>query len=452
MHKVVERGTKSLINSRIKRKSFLNKIVHNVDDLIPHFQNGMYIGWSGFAGTSYPKVVPIALADHVEKNNLQGKLKMNLFVGASTGPETEDRWAMLDMIDKRYPHQNGHHIRNGINQGRIRFSDEHLAIFANELIGGYYTMDKPHGSKRTLDVAIIEATEITEDGCIVPGASVEDEVSNAIANHIVGFFKNEIEQGRLPKNLLPLQSGIGSIANAVVGGLSRGPFDNISVWTEVVQDTFLDFFDNGKLKFASATSLRFSPAGFNRLFNNWETYQNKLVLRNQSISNSAELVRRLGVIAMNTPVEFDIYGHVNSTCTFGSKMLNGLGGSGEFLRNSKLSIVHAPSTRPTKSDPHGISSVIPFASHIDHPEHDIDILVTEQGLADIRGLAPYERAKVIIEKCAHPIYKPILMEYLETSHSLGIKKGMGHEPHQLDKAFKFYTNLFEKGTMRIDKW
>lgn len=42
--------------------------------------------------------VPTALAEHVEKNNLQGKLKYNLFVGASSGAETENRWARNNMV------------------------------------------------------------------------------------------------------------------------------------------------------------------------------------------------------------------------------------------------------------------------------------------------------------------------------------------------------------------
>lgn len=95
-----------------------------------------YMGWSGFTGVGYPKMIPTALADHVEKNNLQGKLKFNLFVGASTGAETEDRWASLDMIDRRYPHQVGRNIKKGINQGRIRFADKHLSMFPQDLIYG----------------------------------------------------------------------------------------------------------------------------------------------------------------------------------------------------------------------------------------------------------------------------------------------------------------------------
>ena len=192
------------------------------------------------------------------------------------------------------------------------------------------------------------------------------------------------------------------MANAIIGGLAKGPFDKVNVWTEVLQDTFLDFFDSDKLAFATATSIRFSPEGFDRFYNNWSDYEDRLLLRSQQVANSPEIIRRLGVIAMNTPVEVDGYAHANSTNALGSKMLNGLGGSGDFLRNAAISIMHTPSSRPSKTDPTGISCIVPMASHIDHTEHDIDVIVTEQGLADVRGLCPRDRFPLIIEKCAHP--------------------------------------------------
>ncbi len=74
------------------------------------------------------------LADHVEKNNLQGKLKYSLFVGASSGAETENRWAALDMIERRSPHQVGKNIAKGINEGRINFFDKHLSMFPSDLV------------------------------------------------------------------------------------------------------------------------------------------------------------------------------------------------------------------------------------------------------------------------------------------------------------------------------
>jgi len=252
--------------------------------------------------------------------------------------------------------------------------------------------------------------------------------------------------------LLPIQSGVGNIANAVIDGTGNGSFTDINVWTEVLQDSFLPFIDSGKLKFASSTSVKLSPKNFKHFFANLDKYKQKIILRPQQISNAPEVIRRLGVVAMNTPVEIDIYGHANSTMVLGSKMVHGIGGSGDFLRNAKISILHTPSVRPTKTDPLGISTIVPMVSHVDHTEHDNDVFVTENGLADLRGLAPRERAKLIIEKCSHPAYKPLLKDYLETATKLCLANGMGHEPHMLSKVFKMYVNLQEKGTMRITSW
>lgn len=78
--------------------------------------------------------MPTFLADHVEKNNLQGQIKYDLFVGASSGAETENRWAGLDMINRRAPHQVGKAIAKGINEGRINFFDKHLSMFPSDLV------------------------------------------------------------------------------------------------------------------------------------------------------------------------------------------------------------------------------------------------------------------------------------------------------------------------------
>ncbi|KAJ7154191.1 hypothetical protein C8R46DRAFT_1118968 [Mycena filopes] len=522
----------SVLRERVRRPAFLEKLCEP-EDLIPLFKNDDYIGWSGFTGVGYPKRVPTAIADHVQANNLQSKNRFNLFVGASVGPEVEDRWAALDIIARRYPHQVGKETAKGINAGRIEFADKHLSMFPQDLTYGYYGLNKKHGDpKKHLDWAIVEATAITEDGHIVPGASVgatpeiletaekiiievnthlpnleglhdishsfippnrqpylishpEDRIgktsiaidpdrviaiveshlpdntgenapetaeSRAIAGHLIEFLSSEVDAGRLPKSLLPLQSGIGNVANSIIGGLAAGPFDKVMVWTEVLQDTFLQFFDSGKLDFATATSIKFSPEGFDHFYSHWSDYQDRLLLRSQQVANAPEIIRRLGVIAMNTPLEVDIYAHANSTCALGSRMLNGLGGSGDFLRNAKLSIMHTPSSRPTKTDPTGISCIVPFVSHVDHTEHDLDIIVTEQGLADVRGLSPRERAPIIIQKCAHPDYRDMLMDYYEISLKECLAAGRGHEPHMLRNAFKFHTHFMEHGTMKVNGW
>ncbi len=280
-----------------------------------------------------------------------------------------------------------------------------------------------------------------------------DDTSRAIAGHLIEFLEHEVAHGRLPASLLPLQSGIGNIANAVIGGLETSNFRNLKVWTEVIQDTFLDLFDSGRLDFATATSVRFSPEGFKRFYDNWEAYHGKLLLRSQQVSNSPEIIRRLGIIGMNTPVEVDIYAHANSTCVMGSRMLNGLGGSADFLRSAKYSIMHTPSTRPSKADPHGVSCIVPMCTHVDQTEHDLDVIVTENGLADVRGLSPRERARVIIDKCAHNVYKPILQAYFDKAEFECLRKGWGHEPHLLWNSFDMHKALNEEGSMRkVNSW
>jgi acetyl-CoA hydrolase len=281
----------------------------------------------------------------------------------------------------------------------------------------------------------------------------EDDTSRAIAANIIEFLEHEVKHGRLPPSLLPLQSGIGNIANSVIGGLVNSNFKNLKVWTEVLQDTFLDLFDSGRLDFATATSIRFSPNGFKRFYDHWENYFDKLLLRAQQVSNSPEIIRRLGVIGMNTPVEVDIYAHANSTCVMGSRMLNGIGGSADFLRSAKYSMMHTPSTRPSKTDPYGVSCIVPMCTHVDQTEHDLDVIVTEQGLADVRGLSPKERARVIIEKCAHPEYRPILEDYFKKAEFECMKRGWGHEPHLLWNSFDMHKAFDLEGSMRkIKTW
>ncbi|MCD8296957.1 MAG: acetyl-CoA hydrolase, partial [Prevotella sp.] len=149
-----------------------------------------------------------------------------------------------------------------------------------------------------------------------------------------------------------------------------------------------------------------------------------------------EVIRRLGVIAINTAIEVDIYGNANSTHISGIKMMNGIGGSGDFERNAYISIFTCPSTAKGGL----ISSVVPMVSHHDHSEHDVNVIVTEQGIADLRGKSPLERAALIIDNCAHPDYRPMLREYLKIS--IG-----GHTRHCLPAAFAMHDTLLRKGDM-----
>jgi succinyl-CoA:acetate CoA-transferase len=268
-----------------------------------------------------------------------------------------------------------------------------------------------------------------------------DAVSQAIAGHIVEFIKHERKMGRLPENL-PFQSGVGNVANAVLGVMAHDPsIQSVSMYTEVIQDSIFDIIDAGKLRVASTSALTLSSAGQKRFLEHLDSYRSRFVLRQQEISNHPEIVRRLGIVAMNTALEFDIFGNVNSTHVMGSSMMNGIGGSADFSRNSYLPIFMTPSTAKDGK----ISSVVPMVTHVDHNEHSTQIFVTEQGIADVRGLSPVARARVIIENCAHPDYKPILSDYLE----YGLKHAPSkHTPHVLSKAFQLHQKFLDTGSMQ----
>jgi succinyl-CoA:acetate CoA-transferase len=267
-----------------------------------------------------------------------------------------------------------------------------------------------------------------------------DEMSQRIAGHLVEFLQQEVKLGRLPAELLPLQSGVGNIANAVLAGLDAGPFKNLSAYTEVLQDGMLDMLRSGTLAMASATALSLSPKAMADFNERIDFYRERIVLRPQEISNHPEVIRRLGVIAMNAMIEADIYGNVNSTHVMGSSIMNGIGGSGDFARNAYLSIFMTPSVAKDGA----ISCIVPMVSHVDHTEHDVEIIVTEQGLADLRGLSPTQRARLIIEKCAHPDYRPALSDYFERSLRDAVGK---HTPHRLDEALSWHSRYLESGNM-----
>jgi len=266
-----------------------------------------------------------------------------------------------------------------------------------------------------------------------------DEKTTAIAKHLLAFFENEVLLGRLTDRLLPLQAGIGKVANAVLTGFKDSNFYDLTMFSEVLQDSTFDLIDSGKLSFASASSITVSQECYERVLGNLSKYKDKFVLRPQNISNTPGLIRRLGVIAINTAIEFDIYGNVNSTHIGGTKIMNGIGGSGDFARNAYLSIF----VTQAASKGNNISHVLPMVSHTDHTEHDVDILVTDVGLADLRGLAPRERAQKIIDNCVHPDYKEELQSYFDRACEKG-----GHTPHLLQEAFSWHIRFSETGSMK----
>ena len=502
------------MSERISHAGLRGKVM-SADEAASFIQPGDQIGFSGFTGAGYPKVVPGALAKRITEATERGEdFRVSVFTGASTAPELDGVLAETNGVLWRMPYQSDPILRKKINDGTTLYSDMHLSHSGPQASQGFVGK---------VNVAVVEAVRITDTGAIVPSSSVGNSVnyldsaeriiievnnwqslelegmhdifrvglppqreiipvtesgqrigtsaididvnkvvaivetdapdrnspfkpldddSRAIAGHLIEFLENEVTQGRLPANLLPLQSGVGNIANAVLEGLSESNFENLTSYTEVIQDGMVSLLDNGTMSVASATSFALSPDAAERMNQNASDYAKKIVLRPQDVSNSPEVIRRLGVISCNGLIEADIYGNVNSTHIMGTRMMNGIGGSGDFTRNAYISTFVSPSLAKGGD----ISTIVPMVSHHDHTEHDTMVIITEQGLADLRGLAPRKRARVVIENCAHPDFRAELLDYVERAEKGGVSAL--HTPHNLDESLSWHQRFVETGSMR----
>lgn len=269
-----------------------------------------------------------------------------------------------------------------------------------------------------------------------------DAVTDRIGQNVANFLASDMRRGIIPSTFLPLQSGVGNIANAVLSALGRDssipPFE---MYTEVIQDSVIKLIKEGRVKFGSTCSLSVTNDCLDDIYQHMDFFRHKLVLRPSEISNCPEVIRRIGVISMNTAIETDIYGNVNSTHICGTKMMNGIGGSGDFTRSAYISIFSCPSTAKGGC----ISSIVPMVSHLDHSEHSVNVIITEQGIADLRGKSPMERAQTVIENCAHPDYRSLLWDYLKISTK-------GQTSHSLRAALGMHQVFLEKGDMRLTDW
>lgn len=494
-----------MLENRIRRPELMARL-SSAGAAAALVRDGMTVGMSGFTRAGDAKAVPLAMAERAKVD----PFTITLLTGASLGHNIDGLLTEAHVLARRAPFQTDPGLRAAINRGEVMFIDHHLSEMVEHLRAR---------EMGRLDIAIVEATAITEEGWIVPTTSVGntasfarladkvvveinlsqplaleglhdiyiptrrptrepigimapdsrigspyirvdpdkiaaivvttqsdsastvepgDAVTAAIAGHITGFLEAEVAAGRLDMSLNPLQAGIGSIANSVLGAFVDGPFHDLTMYSEVLQDSTFALFEAGKLRFASGSAITLSADYAARVLADIAPYRDRVVLRPQEISNHPEVIRRLGIIGINTALEFDLYGNVNSTHVNGTHMMNGIGGSGDFARNAYLSIFVARSLAKEGA----ISSVVPMVSHVDHTEHDVDVLVTENGLADLRGLAPRERALQVISHCVHPDYRAQLEDYFDRAVARG-----GHTPHFIEEALSWHARRRETGTM-----
>ena len=462
------------------------------------------VGFSGFTPAGCPKVVPGAIAKKAIAEHEKGNpFQIGMFTGASTGDKLDGELARANAIKFRTPYQSNKDLRALLNSHGAQYFDMHLSELAQSLRYGFLGK---------IDVAIVEAADVTEDGEIVPTSGVGilpticrmadriiielncrhpkeirgmhdiyepadppyrreipiytpsdrigsdcvkvdpakivgvvktdepneggkfsplDDVTMAIGQNVANFLVGEIKAGRLPKEFVPLQSGVGNVANAVLGCMGENKdIPAFNVYTEVIQDAVIALMKEGRVKFASGCSLSVSNEVIRDIYANLDFFKDKILLRPQEISNNPEVARRLGLVAINTALEADIFGNINSTHVSGTRMMNGIGGSGDFTRSAMLSIFTTPSTAKEGK----ISAFVPMVSHLDHSEHSVKVIITEYGVADLRGKSPIQRARCIIDNCVHPDYKPLLEEYLHERYGVS-------PVHSLEEITRLHSNF-----------
>lgn len=276
----------------------------------------------------------------------------------------------------------------------------------------------------------------TDEPDVLPTLDPPDEVSERIADHLLHFLRREMSAGRIPPEFLPVQAGAGNLVNSVMArlGVSEG-MPPLQLYGDVFQDAMVDLMEAGHVRGASATSLTLSPSRLRHVFANMDFFASRLVVRPQEIANDVSVLRRLGVIAINQVLEADIFGCANSTRVRDGRSSSG-GGSGDFVRNAYLSFLITPSVTQGGE----ISAIVPRVCHVDHGEHSVQILVTEQGLADLRGLDRLERAHAIISHCVHPSYREYLYQFVQSA-------SLNRPPHDVERCYELHRNFIATGSM-----
>lgn len=478
-----------------------------------YINNGDGVGISGFTLSGTPKIVLPEVAKRAEEAHAQGKpFKINLYSGASTGDSIDGVLTRAKALNFRAPFISNSTIRDAINKKEIIYADLHLSLMAQDLRYGYLGK---------VDVAILEAIDITPDGKVylttaggigqtvakladriiierntfhhtmglhdvyepkdppyrteipiynaadrigkpyvqvdpkkvvgivdvyLPNEQVVfkelDPVTRKIGENVADFILGDLKRGIIPATGLPIQSGIGNVANAVLKALENcSELPVLDLYSEVLQDSVIELMERGRVNAASTCSLSLSQECLQHVYENLDFFRDRIILRPSEISNHPEVIRRLGLIAMNTAIAVDLYGSVNSSHIGGTRLMNGIGGSGDFARNAYISIFMTPSTQKGGA----ISSIVPMVTHADHTEHDVRVVATEWGVADLRGKGPDERARLLIENCAHPDYRELLWDYLRISK-------IGHVSHNVAAALALNTAYEHEGDMRKIDW
>ena len=134
------------------------------EEAASYIHHGDNIGFGGFTAAGTPKAVTIALAKKAEEEHAAGRpFQVSVYTGASTNDYIDGYLSRANAIKGRTPYQSHKDARDRINKNEIEYFDVHLSHLSQSLRYGFLGK---------INVGIIEAAEITDDGEILLGAGV----------------------------------------------------------------------------------------------------------------------------------------------------------------------------------------------------------------------------------------------------------------------------------------
>jgi len=490
------------MNDRIKKSSLL-KLVSTADQAAAFIKDGMTVAMSGWAMAGYPKAVPQKL---VKRKQAGEGLSLNLITGANV-PWLDELLGSEEIVARRAPMVAGRALSSQANKGSLKYVEQqmcqmpkllkkrsfgkidvavvealgfdaegrliptsslgmtHYLLEAADKIVVEINSSQPEVLASLIDIHIpapfpdtqpiplvktsmrigdnalvvdeekiccIVETDIPERMGSQPKGS---DTTRKIAENLFAFLEREYGAGAA---LPPVQLGFGGLADSLADAFAGSDFKDLQFFCGGVTEPVMELLASGRAAAVSTGGIGMTDRVV-EILENTRDIEKKLVIRNGDISNSHEVINRLGLIALNTGIEIDIYGNVNSSHISGNRVVYGIGGGAGFAQAAGLSVMMIPSAAKGGA----ISGIVPMVSHQDITDVDIDIVVTENGVADLRGLDDGERADLIIANCASEIYREQLSAYLAKAR----RESGGHHPQLPEEAFAWHRRLKEEKTM-----
>ena len=200
-----------------------------------------------------------------------------------------------------------------------------------------------------------------------------------------------------------IQTGIGAIPAAILSQLSDK--NDLGMHGGLIDDAGRDLIDLGVLSGKSKTidnakHVAGMALGTDKLYE-WLAFQEDVVFRGADYTHEVSVISQIDdFVSINSAVEIDLYGQINSEFA-GGRQISGTGGSVDFMRAAKSSKRGKSIVAMNATAKNGeVSRIVQKVELVTALRTDVDIVVTEFGVANLKNLPVNQRADALIEIAA----------------------------------------------------